>query len=169
MTTTSETPTETTAPPDGPASDAPLIPEGFELHSNGTATLVLHVDDPAEGAVVAHRWNLRRPKAGEYRSFREQLEELSDDALRRQREVRHTAETAAPDDDEATLLAIKLSREMTSLLDAGRASWLRNAVETLAGRALPPDDDLPAWFGTDADVAALLKHWRTAPSPRGVR
>lgn len=155
------------------------VPEGLELHKNGTVTVVIDAD----------RFELRRPKAGEYRRLREQLEEINDEILVLAdqtdtasgpiREEREATKRLAGADEIARIRAgittadqlehRKRLRVFNAHVENKRGEWFRTVIQTLSPVALErPDEDLPNWFFT-ADISAeLIRHWQAVPSPRGV-
>lgn len=155
------------------------IPEGLELHKNGTALIV--IDE--------QRFELRRPKAGEYRRLREHLEQINDDILMLAeqtdsaagpiREERDALKRNAGADEIAAIRAKvtiqdqlehrKRLREFNSVVDNKRAEWVRAVIASLSSTPLESsDDDLPTWFFTADMSVELIKHWQSVPSPRGV-
>ncbi len=160
------------------------VPEGLELHTNGTVTV--HID--------GGRLRLRRPKAGQYRALREayesyldQLTEATDRIQEQAIPVRERAAEASAAGErlsaEDRALDRKLGRELTHLGERLRVGWVRLAFngedladllpesfDGLATANLPDnDDDLPVWLTQGETIAALFEQWRTVPSPRGVR
>lgn len=160
------------------------VPEGLELHTNGTVTV--HLD--------GRRLRLRRPKAGEYRALREAyeayLDRLTDatDVVQEQAAPIRERAAAATEaggrmSSEDRALDRKLGRSLTAQGEVLRVGWVRLAFDGddreqllpegfggLATGDLPADDDdLPVWLSQGETIASLFEQWRSVPSPRGVR
>lgn len=145
------------------------VPEGYEFHKDGTATLHL------EG----RRYALRRPRLGEFKVLREAYHEVQDrsDQLREEAGAASAALRVAIEADPtgeddatraATVHAKATSRRVTMAIEHLAVDWLRQTHELLGDHKLPPDDELPPWMEEGANISDLFTHWRTRPLPRGV-
>lgn len=149
------------------------IPEGLELHKNGTITV--HLDDS--------RIQLRRPKLGEFRRLREAFWEISEAVADKSHELQAIKESmkleldAAGEDPPADLVAKlrsedrRLGHELTTFGEDLYVAWFRDAVTLLGDKPLNDDgdDDLPPWAMAGLAMAQILNHWIAVPSPRGVK
>lgn len=120
---------------------------------------------------------MRRPKAGEYRALREQLEQQQDEAIvavSGVQEANRAATADLPDDKlppvEVQLALRQRNRDLQRMLEGQRAAWMRRVFDTLADKPLEAEDnDLPVWFSVDSAAIDLIKHWQTRPSHPGAR
>lgn len=143
------------------------IPEGLELHKNGTVTVVLDND----------RIVLRRPKMGEFRKLRELLHanqdtlyEMADEAgLLRASIVTEGEEATSPENAARLQRARRMEREMTRRTEDLNLGWMRETLALLGGGTVPADDDLPLWMADGSAITTLIGHWRSVPLARGVR
>lgn len=141
--------------------------EGLRLLSNGLVVAFIDGD----------RFLLRRPKAGEYRRMREDLEALQDDLsfVAYEAQEQNKALVASVDDNERPPLEAELeirrrNRDIVREGNSKRAEWVYTAFSKLGDKPLTDDrDEWPVWFGTDETIVALITHWQRRPSLPGAR
>lgn len=133
--------------------------DGLHPNPDGTITAVLEGEP--------HR--LRRPKAGEFFDFHEQIQDFNDETRREAQAIVADMKAATDaDDDEAKAAVRKREREFRVNQDTGRIAWMRNVFGALSDRALPEDDrELPVWLFQDAATIEMVRHWREVPIHRG--
>lgn len=150
------------------------IPEGLDLRKDGTIFLHLCLDDEHPEATELLR--LRRPKMRELRDLRQAEWEISDqvrewiDTNKKALADLEAEAEARPDDPGLAAQirdeSIRIARESTQLGEELRLPWAAQAIETLNGRTLDPDD-LPPWMGKAQFPADLIKQWCESPTRRG--
>lgn len=157
----------------------PDIPEGLELHKDGTITLVVDLDD-----AKTKRIRLRRPKMKELRRLRETEWEIAAEiqsftvsdreklqAFREEHGIDLTDPTTMVGLPVAVLAEYNaaqtdLNQKGTTFAESLRGPW---AVETIAvlGAVEVEEDDLPPWCFGPEFAAHLLGHWLAVPTRRG--
>lgn len=140
----------------------PDVPDGIELHKDGTATLSIDND----------RWRMRRPKLGEFRKLRELLHSREDERLRRLGEFGELpaapAKDAPNDEKVAYTAAVNAQqRAITDVMQDLNIDWLEQALTMLCEREPPPADDWPSGMAESEMVTKLVEHWRAVPLRSG--
>lgn len=143
------------------------VPEGLELHDNGTITAVLD----------GERFQLRRPRVGEFRKLREVLHESQDhlhelaDEVKAAGQSLASAQTADNDAESLRLLSEvrRLNRRYDIANEDANMGWMHEAFAMLADKPIGANDDLPLWMADGSTITTLIEHWRTVPLARGVR
>lgn len=147
------------------------VPDGLELHKDGTVTVV----------VGKRRYRLRRPKVGELQDLREQIAAIDDASIlalgKAGVDKKALDEQYPPADREKDPMmaaeyqvAIRgVDREMNASIEAGREAWVRDAVGLLGDKKLPADvREWEQWLLSPVTISQLLAHWQTVPLARGV-
>lgn len=151
-------------------NDKPFAPQ-----PNGTIIAIIEETE----------YELRRPKAGEYRKLREELELIQDEIYEKTIDSKVTRDALnALDVDpnkpptketveeqiDLTVRARKQDRELRAELEEKRSAWMRDVFNTLGTPALEVgDDDLPVWFFQAGTVTDTIEHWQTRPPHLGDR
>lgn len=138
----------------------------INMRANGTIRIVLDGED----------YQLRRPKLGEYRRFREWFQRETDDAMAA------LEDSPVPDVEADPAAAAKASAEQLAALkellspkarrerESDIFGWWREVVHVLsdAEHKLPDDDDeLPAWILDKDLIRDVLNHWTERPPVPG--
>ena len=134
----------------------------IDLSKNGTVSFTL-----ADGTAV----RLRRPPLGEYRQFREDLEERQDrtsdlraDLLERTQEASTPGRVLSRDEN---LELRRMGRELTRASEDARIAWLMEVCKVLTDGAVVVTEEItPAWFIDPEVPGTLTGHWRAMPGPR---
>lgn len=145
-----------------PDDDSP-VPEGLELHKDGTITAVL----------AGERYRLRRPKFGELRDLRERYNGIENEHLLLQADYAEQAPERPGEDASKRALAeyaIGVREAQVALgekIEAKNGEWIRHAF-ALLGAKLPDDvDEWESWLLVGETRGLLINHWRTVPLARG--
>lgn len=142
-----------------PENDS-IVPDGWELTAGGRACLWL------DGK--PHR--LKAPKLGELREITEMVRDTNDAHASLTRDAFEKITSLPEDDPERSALNRRVQRELNDTFEAAWWDVLSHITATL-GAGFPGKDDLPGWVIADAlnEVTCLVKHFQTAPPPRGGR
>lgn len=150
------------------ATHDPLIPDGWDLATSRWATLNLD----------GKPYRLKPPTIGEFRKITEAVDTASESVLSATQamtakldEVRAAVEAGTATNDSIRELGQSMGREQRDLM---RDAWwdvLAGIFHVLGDKELPPEEERPVWLTEDAaaQVAALIKHWKTSPPVRGGR
>lgn len=139
----------------------PDVPDGIELHKDGTATL----------SIDNQRWRMRRPKLGEFRKIRELMHRREDERLRLIAENPAIDELDKDADTEAKLAYTnevnERARGITDAIVELNIEWLTEVFTMLCDAEPPPPDDWPSGLEQNDTIDRLVKHWREVPLRSG--
>lgn len=165
-------------------SDDPIHdPQLIDLRNNGTVGL----------SIDGRRFELKRPKVGEFARLREsylrmldELGEMAEDDVARIRVIEERLEVLKPrrertegepltDDEEAEFRKLRaesrtILRDQQERASHDRLQWFREAFDALVlrGGSLPQnDDDLEPWLAAADFQSKLVVHWMSVPLARG--
>ncbi len=132
--------------------------EGIEFSPMGTVTVTLDGKD----------YVLKRPKLRQYRHYRDQIRELSTQAVETLSELREKLEKAKGKEAEA--IEEEVAHVAANSFELTSIPWLKSAFEEL-GDPLPDDhEDWPAWLAADTSIPTrIITHWRTVPLAPGAK
>lgn len=147
--------------------------EGLVLRPNGTIRLW----------IANQAFRLRRPRAREFRRLRESYQDAMDaiadegdrvDALDdaakaalQRRKAEDPAALATPEERRDMRMR---GRQFTQFTEDTMTTWWAEVIEVLEVDGKTPDpEDMPAWVGVVPAANKLINHWRSVPSPSGVR
>jgi hypothetical protein len=138
--------------------------------------LTMNDDGTATISLVSRKVRLRRPTLGEYRSLREQLETMQDDAVDASETLANMVveQQQIPQSDRLSESAQQMSRRVREqtrtvrkLGEQSREHWLGNVLATLGDVGDITADEYPSDVAGDQWIGQLIEHWRTRPTHPG--